>query len=68
VARNYVFTRFKTLNDISNVAVEGDIVSKLFKIYTIDIQTQVFVYRMNCIFMMLIAIGQMESKVGIPSL
>jgi hypothetical protein len=35
----------KTLNDISDVAVEGGIVSKLFKIYTIDIQTQVFVYK-----------------------
>jgi hypothetical protein len=41
VARKYVFARFKTLNDISDVAVEGGIVSKLFKIYTIDIQTQV---------------------------
>jgi hypothetical protein len=41
VARTYVFARFKTLNDISDVAVEGGIVSKLFKIYTIDIQTQV---------------------------
>jgi hypothetical protein len=27
VARKYVFTRFKTLNDISDVAVEGGIVS-----------------------------------------
>ena len=33
VARKYVFARFKTLNDISDFAVEGGIVSKLFKIY-----------------------------------
>ena len=52
VARKYVFTRFKTLNDISDVAVVGSIVSKLFKIYTIDIQTQVFVYKFQCLTMM----------------
>ena len=40
MARKYVFTRFKTLNDISDVAVECGIVSKLFIIYTIDIQIQ----------------------------
>jgi hypothetical protein len=48
VARKYVFTRFKKLNDISDVAVEGGIASKLLKIYTIDIQTQVFVYKFQC--------------------
>ena len=49
VARKYVFTRFKTLNDISDVAVEGGIVIKLFKIYKINIQTQVFVYKFQCL-------------------
>ena len=52
VARTYVFARFKTLNDISDVAVVGSIVSKLFKIYTIDIQAQVFVYKFQCLTMM----------------
>ena len=42
-------TRFKTLNDISDVAVECGIVNKLFIIYTIDIQIQVFVYKFQCL-------------------
>jgi hypothetical protein len=32
VERKYVFTRFKTLKDLSSVAVEGSIVSKMFNI------------------------------------
>jgi hypothetical protein len=32
VESKYVFTRFKTLEDLSAVAVEGSIVSKIFKI------------------------------------
>jgi hypothetical protein len=57
VARKYVFTRFKTLNDISDVAVEGGIVSKLFKIYKINIQTQVLCLQVP-----------MSQKDGIPTL
>ena len=32
VESKYVFTRFKTLKDLSSVAVEGSIVSKMFNI------------------------------------
>jgi hypothetical protein len=42
--RKYVCTRFKTLKDLSAVAVEGGIVSKIFclNIYTSAIDTDQF--------------------------
>ena len=41
VESKYVFTRFKTLKDLSSVAVEGSIVSKMFNIRKTSFSLQV---------------------------